>query len=78
MEELGELTHSHLKGEQGIRTDENHEENAKDAIGDIVVFMADYCQSRGWDFNSIVWEVWGRVRERNWIKNPTSGVQSNE
>jgi hypothetical protein len=40
MEEIGELTHAHLKQLQGIRgTDEEHEHNAIDAIGDITVYL---------------------------------------
>ena len=39
-EELGELSHAHLKQEQGIRgTDEEHELNAKDAIGDLSIYL---------------------------------------
>ncbi len=38
MEELGELAHAHLKEAQGIRLEENHIENAKDAVADIVIF----------------------------------------
>lgn len=40
IEELGELSHAHLKELQGIRgTNEEHQANAKDAIGDITVYL---------------------------------------
>lgn len=40
VEEIGELTHAHLKESQGIRgTKEQHEENAKDAIGDLTIYL---------------------------------------
>lgn len=40
IEELGELAHAHLKAKQGIRgTQKEHDEAAKDAIGDLVVYL---------------------------------------
>lgn len=40
VEEVGELAHSHLKELQAIRgTPEEHQANAKDAIGDITVYL---------------------------------------
>jgi NTP pyrophosphatase (non-canonical NTP hydrolase) len=42
IEETGELTHSILKSEQGIRKNENHIENIYDAIGDILIFMSNF------------------------------------
>lgn len=40
VEELGELAHAHLKSKQGIRgTKAEHNEAAKDAIGDLVVYL---------------------------------------
>lgn len=74
MEELGELSHAHLKQEQGIRgTYEEHQAAAKDAIGDIVIFMMDYCNQRGFDLESIVAETWAEVKRRDWTKNGGSG-----
>lgn len=40
VEELGELAHAHLKKSQSIRgTAEEHDANAKDAIGDLSVYL---------------------------------------
>lgn len=40
IEEVGELAHAHLKGLQNIRgTQEEHDANAKDAIGDATVYL---------------------------------------
>lgn len=40
VEEVGELAHCHLKELQGIRgTAEEHQANARDAIGDITVYL---------------------------------------
>lgn len=72
-EELGELSHAHLKMEQGIRTTEDHVAAAKDAIGDTIIYLADYCNRRGFDLEEIVTQTWAEVVLRDWKKNPTSG-----
>jgi NTP pyrophosphatase (non-canonical NTP hydrolase) len=74
VEEVGELAHSLLKQRQKIRgTHEEHEEQAKDAVGDIVVFLAGFCTQRGWNFQEIVEGVWSRVKARDWTKNKDNG-----
>lgn len=74
VEEVGELAHSLLKLRQGIRgTTEEHIEAAKDAVGDTLVYMADFCERQGWDMQLIIEEVWGKVQQRNWTKNKTTG-----
>ena len=70
MEELGELAHAHLKAEQGIRNHENHEANKKDAIADVIIFLADYCNTQGFDLEDILSETWENVLKRNWKKDP--------
>lgn len=70
VEELGELAHAHLKEEQGIRRNENHVENAKDAVADVVIYLMDYCSSRGFDMQEIVQSTWEKVRQRDWKANP--------
>jgi NTP pyrophosphatase (non-canonical NTP hydrolase) len=67
IEEVGELAHAHLKDEQGIRgTPEEHREEAVDAIGDIVIFLADYCCVNDFDLEACIDETWQKVRERRW------------
>lgn len=74
LEELGELAHAHLKGEQGIRGEkEKHTADAKDAVADVVIYLSDYCSQMGFDFNSIVWETWEQVKQRDWVKYPEKG-----
>jgi len=70
VEELGELAHSHLKQEQGIRMLEGHEENAKDAVADIIVFLCDYASARGWDIAEILKKTWNEVKQRDWKSDP--------
>ncbi len=45
VEEVGELSHAVLKRDQGIRLNENHGENIKDAVGDIVIYLLDFCNT---------------------------------
>lgn len=71
-EEIGELAHAHLKEEQGIR-ESNYEEDAKDAIGDTIIYLANYCNARGFNLQGILEETWNQVRERDWIKYPKTG-----
>ena len=70
MEELGELAHAHLKRAQGIRTTEDHDAKARDAVGDIVVYLADYCSATGIDLERTVAEVWAEVKRRDWKADP--------
>ena len=72
---VGRLAHSVLKQAQGIRGSvEEHEEAAKDAIGDIVVFLLHLCHSQKWSFAQIVTETVNSVTQRNWRDNPTDGA----
>ena len=49
VEELGELAHAHLKGEQGIRgSAEAHAAAARDAVADSFIFFMHACSSLGW------------------------------
>lgn len=73
MEELGELAHAHLKQHQGIRTNENHKLDKVDAIGDILVYLADYCTQENIDFEQSVNETWRKVKKRDWAKNKETG-----
>jgi len=73
-EEAGELSHAHLKQIQGIRgTVEEHTEKAKDAVGDILVYLADYCSQRGWNMSEIAQDTLKLVTKRDWKGDPTTG-----
>lgn len=74
VEELGELAHAHLKGLEQVRgTAQEHEAKAKDAIGDVIIFLAGYCSDRGFDLQEIVETTWQEVKMRDWRKNPVTG-----
>jgi len=75
VEEVGELSHAHLKREQNIRgTDEKHQLDIEDAIGDIVIYLASYCNTNGIDFDECVRDAWEEVKARDWQANPEDGV----
>jgi len=72
VEEVGELAHAYLKREQGIRVEEDHTENAKDAVADIVIYLADFCSAEGFDLQQIVQDTWDLVKQRDWKKDPAN------
>ena len=74
VEEVGELSHAHLKRELNIRgTAEELDEKGKDAIGDIIIFLLAYCSAKSWDCEEIVNEVWSRVGKRDFVSDPLEG-----
>lgn len=73
MEEVGELSHAHLKAEQGIRINEDHQAAKFDAIGDIVIYLSDYCNKNGFDLQDCISKTWDQVKHRDWTKNKING-----
>lgn len=75
-EEVGELAHAHLKHHQGIRgmDDEAAAIAAKeDAVGDIVIYLASYCNANDLDLDKCVRRAWDEVSKRDWVKDPQKG-----
>lgn len=72
-EELGELCHAHLKNKQGIRTNEDHHRNKIDAIGDMLIYMLDYCNLHGICMEEALQNTWNEVKQRDWNKNKENG-----
>jgi len=78
VEEVGELAHSHLKGEQGIRgTDIELRSMAQDAVADIIIYLADYCNMRGFDLEHCLEKTWEKVKQRDWTRNKLNGEKHN-
>lgn len=73
VEEVGELNHARLKQLQGIRKDEDLYRKERDAVGDIVIYLLDYCTRRGIDAQQAVEETWQVVRRRDWRTYPETG-----
>lgn len=70
-EEVGELCHAQLKGEQGIRhTPEEILRLKKDAVGDILIFLCNYCDSQDIQINDCALEAWEEIKNRDWKKDP--------
>ena len=66
-EEVGELCHAHLKGEQKIsHTPEKVVHMKKDAVGDIVIFLANYCNSQNFSFDECVIQAWDEIKNREY------------
>lgn len=66
-EEVGELCHAHLKGEQNIRhTPEEVIFLKKDAIGDVLIFLCNYCDSQGFSIEDCAESAWAEIQNRNY------------
>lgn len=77
LEELGELSHAHLKMEQGIRGSfRDHQLKKIDAVGDIVIYLIHYCLLNGIAFSTTLENTWNYVKERNWVVNKENGVMT--
>jgi len=75
MEELGELCHAVLKAKQGIRgTPELHRAAIIDAVGDIIVYLADFVNTVDIDLQNAVEDTWNTVKQRDWKKFPKNGM----
>ena len=74
MEEGGELAHAHLKAEQNIRgTPEEHYAAKVDAIGDLMIYVLDYCNQCGIDAEQALQTAWNEIKDRDWIAYPRTG-----
>lgn len=72
-EEVGELSHAFLKRHQAIRGNEDHIANIQDAVGDIVIFLANFCNNMGLDMDAILEKTWEQVQKRDWRANEPKG-----
>lgn len=75
VEELGELARAQLKGEQGIRfTPEQIADMKLDAVGDVFVYAADYCNRERIRMYEALERAWGEVKKRDWKANPMNAA----
>lgn len=75
VEEVGELAHAELKMKQGIRgVSLDHLVARNDAVGDIMVYLADYCGRAEIDMDAVVTATWNQVKERDWKKHQKDGT----
>lgn len=77
VEEVGELSHAILKQRQSIRgTYEEHEKAKHDAVGDILIYLMNFCSASGYKLDEILEETWDTVKQRDWNKNKNNGSTS--
>jgi len=77
VEEIGELAHAELKHKQGIRGWEDIEKTTsaiKDAVGDITIFLINYCNTKNINFSECLCTAIEEISKRDWVKNPETGV----
>ena len=66
-EEVGELCHAQLKGEQGIKhTPDEILAMKKDAVGDIIMFLCNYCDSQKLNLEECVNIAREEIEKRDW------------
>lgn len=74
VEEVGELSHVILKDQQGIRSSADPNYNpvpeVQDAVGDIAIYLINFCNKMQWDFSSILARTWAQVQDRDWQEDP--------
>lgn len=59
IEEIGEFAHAYLKKFQGIRgTAEDHDIAMRDAVGDIAIYLMDFCTRVNLDYKEILFTTW--------------------
>ena len=75
VEELGEIAQAKLKLKQGIRGNaEDWKTKEKDAIGDLFIYMLNYCSCKKISIFECINLAWSEVKQRDWIKYPKNGV----
>lgn len=50
-----------------------HQADREDAIGDVIVYLADLCRRNGMDLDEAVTRTWDQVKQRDWLNNPATG-----
>lgn len=77
VEEIGELAHAELKTKQCIRgyTEEKGMFEIKDAIGDIFIYLCNYCNKKDIDMEECIDIAYDTIMKRDWQKNPDNGEE---
>lgn len=73
-EEYGELLHAYLKRKQGIRgTPEEHTIAIQDALGDMTIYMLDFCNKHGFSLAACLLAAYTEIAGRDWRRFPKNG-----
>ena len=71
---LDRLSHSYLKSAQGIRgTREEHQAKMKDAVGDTLIYLTDFCTRQGLNIEECADIAWDEIKDRDWRRFPKNG-----
>jgi NTP pyrophosphatase (non-canonical NTP hydrolase) len=71
---IGRLNHAQLKGEQAIRhTPEEIKAKKADAVGDLLIYLSDFCTMADLDMGDCAHVTWSQVIERDWAASPMTG-----
>lgn len=71
---LGRLHHAYLKRYQDIRSNENHSAAIRDAVGDIIIYLLDFCHRENVSLERCLIDAWNEVKQRDWRKNTFHGT----
>lgn len=63
--EVGELCEADAKEDQGILSPTDGHALVTDAVGDIVIALAGYCELWGLDLDACVSQAWAKVSQRD-------------
>lgn len=76
-EEYGELLHAVLKERQGIRKMQGEVAKAAkvDAVADLLIYLADFCERNDLDLDAAVVVTWAKVSQRDWKKKPETAAE---
>lgn len=70
----GDIARAVLKSKQGIRgSADAHAAKMKDAIGDIAVYAAGFCNASGFNLQECVTAALQEIESRDWAKYPKNG-----
>lgn len=62
------MAHAFLKKHQRIRKNEDHDQQMKDAVGDIVIYLMGFCTLNNIDIDECIEMAWDEVKDRDWTE----------
>lgn len=76
IEELGEICRAVLKREQHIRPEDTTQDKIADEVGDVLIYLANFCSLEGINMGVAANKKWAKVRQRDWRADPERGGQA--
>ena len=61
-QEIGKLTRMQIEDEGISDVPENRQAAKRQAIGDVIIYMARYCTAQGWSLAEIIYEAWQKTK----------------